>query len=74
MECAVKLFELELFQGFDWDGIAKAEAMKQRVLKVVDDLYEEDSQSKDFLNLVISGRHRKLYLLVSKHNLNQKSK
>ena len=48
MESACKFLELELIQAIDSDSIAKSEAMKQRTLIVIDDLYDEVSHSRVF--------------------------
>ena len=48
--------------------------MKQRTLVVIDDLYDEAANTKEFLDLVIAGRHRNVHLMVLRHNLFQQSK
>ena len=40
---------------------------------VLDDLYDEDANSKEFLDLVIAGRHRNIHLIVLRRNLFQQS-
>ena len=48
--------------------------MKQRTLVVIEDLYDEGANSKEFLDLVIAGRHRNVHSMVLRHNLFQLSK
>ena len=36
---------------------------------VLDDLFEEAARNKEFLALVIAGRHRNIHLVVLRHNL-----
>ena len=62
-----------LCQGVDWSLLDKASASNQHTLVIFDDVYQEVAAAKEFLNLVISGRHQKLHLLVLKHNLYQQS-
>ena len=40
---------------------------------IFDDVYQNVSDPKEFLDLAISGRHQNLHLLVLKHNLYQQS-
>ena len=39
-----------------------------------DDLFDEAAQSKEFLALVVAGRHRNFDLMVLRHNLFQQTK
>ena len=52
----------------------KAGAQKKRTLLVLDDLFDEAAQNKEFLALVVAGRHREVYLMVLRHNLPQQTK
>ena len=52
----------------------RAEALKKRILLVLDDLFDEAAPSKEFLAIVIAGRHRNVHLMVLRHNLYQQSK
>ena len=73
-ECLVKNIHLELIQGLEWNAVERGEILKQRTLVVLDDLYDEAANSKEFLDLVIAGRHRNIHLMVLRHNLFQQSK
>ena len=54
----------------EWNAVERSEALKQRTLVVIiDDLYDEAAQSKELLYLVIAGRHKKVHLMVLRHNL-----
>ena len=70
----VKNTHLELFQGLEWNAVQRGEILKQRTLVVLDDLYDEAANSKEFLDLVIPGRHRNIHLMVLRHNLFRQSK
>lgn len=72
--CLSKNVDIEFIQGLEWDAVEHSEALKKRTLVVVDDLYEDAAQSKEFLDLVIAGRHRNIHLMVLRHNLFQQSK
>ena len=63
-ECSTKTVDLELVQGLEWNVLERSEALKQRTLVVIDDLYDEAAQTKDFLLLVIAGRHKNVHLMV----------
>lgn len=65
--------KFQLCQGVDWSILDKTTAANKQTLLIFDDVYQEVSGSKEFLNLAISGRHQKLHLLVLKHNLYQQS-
>ena len=41
---------------------------------MLDDLFDEAAQSKEFLALVVAGRHRNVHLMVLRHNLFQQTK
>ena len=72
--CSTKAVDLELVQGLEWNVLERSEALKQRTLVVIDDLYDEAAQTKEFLDLVIAGRHKNVHLMVLRHNLYQQSK
>ena len=48
---------IEFHQGKNWSAIDKCEAQKLRTIIVIDDFYQQASQDKKFLELVVSGRH-----------------
>ena len=73
-ECLANKVDLQLNQGLEWNAIERGEILKQRTLVVIDDLYDEAANSKEFLDLVIAGRHRNVHLMVLRHNLFQQSK
>ena len=73
-ECSTKAVDLDLVQGLEWNAVERSEALKQRTLVVIDDLYDEAAQSKEFLDLVIAGRHKNVHLMVLRHNLFQQCK
>ena len=70
-ECSTKAVNLDHVQGLEWNAVERSEALKQRTLVVIDDLYVEAAQSKEFLDLVIAGRHKNVHLMVLRHNLFQ---
>ena len=74
VECSTKALDIDFFQGLEWEAVERTEALKQRTLVVIDDLYDEATQTKEFLDLVIAGRHRNVHLMVLRHNLFQQSK
>ena len=74
MDCQSKHVDIEFIQGLEWNFLQKAEAQKKRTLLVLDDLFDEAAQSKDFLALVVAGRHRNVHLMVLRHNLFQRTK
>ena len=74
MESEAKSIDVEFVQGLDWNALERAEALKKRILLVLDDLFDEAAPSKEFLAIVIAGRHRNVHLMVLRHNLYQQSK
>ena len=74
MESEAKSIDVEFVHGLDWNALERAEALKERILLVLDDLFDEDAPSKEFLAIVIAGRHRNVHLTVLRHNLYQQSK
>ena len=74
MDCQSKHVDIDFIQGLEWNFLQKAEALKKRILLVLDDLFDEAAQSKDFLALVVAGRHRNVHLMVLRHNLFQRTK
>lgn len=64
--------EIEFIQGLNWDRINYLEDSLRKLL-IFDDLYDTLGSSDDFLNLVVSGRHRNAHIILLKHNLYQKS-
>ena len=63
---------VEFRNAVNWDEINSFTGKTRRLL-VFDDLYTNVCQTDDFLNLVISGRHKNLHVLMLKHNLYQKN-
>ena len=63
-----------LCQGVDWSFLDKVTASNKPTLFIIEDFYQNVSDTKEFLDLAISGRHQNLHLLVLKHNLYQQSK
>ena len=74
MDCQSKHIENKFIQGLEWNFLQKAEAHKKKILLVLEDLFDEAAQSKDFLALVVAGRHRNVHLMVSRHNLVQRTR
>ena len=66
--------KFHLCQGGDWSFLDEVIASNKPTLLVFDDVYQNISDTKEFLDLAISGRHQNLHLLVLKHNLYQQSK
>lgn len=73
LQLALGAHTFRLCQGVDWSILDKVTASNKQTLLIFDDVYQEVSATKEFLNLAISGRHQKLHLLVLKHNLYQQS-
>ena len=73
MDCQSKHVDIEFIQGLERNFFQKAEA-QNRILLVLDDLFDEAAQSKDFLALVVAGRHRNVHLMVLRPNLFQRTK
>ena len=71
--CQSKHVDIEFIQSLEWNFMQKAEAQK-RILLVLDDLFDEAAQSKDFLTLVVAGRHRNVHLMVLRHKSFQRTK
>ena len=63
-----------LCQGVDWSFLDKVTASNKPTLLIFDDVYQNVSDTKEFLDLAMSGRHQNLRLLVLKHNLYQQSR
>ena len=74
MNCESTHVDIEFIQGLEWKSLEKADVQKKRILLVVDDLFEEAAKSKEFLALVIAGRHSNIHLVVLIHNLFQQTK
>ena len=74
MDCQSKHVDIEFIQDLEWNFSQKAEAQKKRNLLVLDDLFDEAAQSKEFLPPVVAGRHRNVHLMVLRHNLFQWTK
>ena len=66
--------KFHLCQGVDWSFLDKITASNKPNLFIFDDVYQNVSDTKEFLDLAISGRHQNLHLVVLKHNLYQQSK
>ena len=73
MDCRSKHVDIEFIQGLEWNFLQKAEAQRKRILLGLDDLFDEAEQSKDFLALVVAGRHRNVHLLILRLNLFQRT-
>lgn len=74
MDSVAKNLDVEFVQGLEWNALERAEALKKRILLIVDDLFDEAALSKEFLGVVIAGRHRNVHLMILRHNLYQQSK
>ena len=74
MDCEFKHVDIEFVHGLEWNYLQKAEAQKKRILLVTTDLFDEAAQSKEFLALVVAGRHRNVQLMVLRHKLFQQTK
>ena len=74
MDFQSKHVDIEFIQGLEWNFLQKFEAQKKKILLVLDDLFDEAAQSKDFLALVVAGRHRNVHLMVLRHNSFQRIK
>ena len=74
MECQSKHVNIEFIQDIEWNFLQKADAQRKRILLVLDDLFDEAAQSKDFLALVVADRHRNVHLMVLRHNFFQRTK
>ena len=61
MNCESTHVDIEFIQGLEWKSLEIVEAQKKRILLVLDDLFEEAAKSKEFLALVIAGRHRNIH-------------
>ena len=73
MDCQSKHIDIEFIQGLEGNFFLKSWSAK-KILLVLDDLFDEAAQSKDFLALVVSGRHRKVLVMVLRHNSFQRTK
>ena len=73
-DCQSKNVDIDFIQGLERKFLQKTEAQKKRILLELDDLFNEAAQSKDFLALVVAGRHRNVHLMVLRHNLFQQTK
>ena len=65
--------KFHLCQGVDWSFHDKVTASNKPTLLIFDDVYQNVSNTKEILDIAISGRQQNLYLLVLKHNLYQQS-
>ena len=74
MNCESTHVDIEFNQGVEWKSLENAEARKKRIWLVLDDLSEEAAKSKEFLALVIAGRHGNIHLVVLSHSLFQQTK
>ena len=74
MNCESTHVDIEFIQGLEWNSLENIEALKKRILLVLDDSLEEAAKSKEFLALVIAGGHRNIHLVVLGHNLFQQTK
>ena len=54
MDCEFKHVDIEFVHGLEWNYLQKAEAQKKRILLLLDDLFDEAAQSKEFLALVVA--------------------
>ena len=74
MDCEIKHVDIECGHEFEWNNLQKAGSQKNRILLVLEGLFDESAQSKEFLALVFAGRHRNVQLMVLLHNLVQQTK
>ena len=72
-DCEFKHVDVEFVHGLEWNYLQKAGAQK-RILLVLDDLLDEAARSKEFLAVVVAGRHRNVHFMVLRHNLFQQTK
>ena len=63
--------EINFLNGVDWKKLALMSNLKRHLL-VFDDVFDELANSVEFLNLVVSGRHKNQHVIFLKHNLHQK--
>ena len=66
--------KFHLCQAVERSFLDKVTASNKPTLLIFDDVYQNVSDTKEFLDLAISGRHQNLHLLVLKQNLYQQSK
>ena len=66
--------DIEFIQGLEWNSLEKAGAQNKRNLIVLDDLFDEASQSKKLLAIVITARHCNFHLMDLRHILFQQKK
>ena len=74
MDCEFNHVDIEFVHGLEGNYLQKAEAQRKRILLVLDDLFDEAAQSKEFLALIVAGRLRNVHLIVLQHNLFQQTK
>ena len=59
-------------EGLNWSK-TNSHPETHRQLIIFDDVYADASQQEEFLNWVISGRHKNQHAIIFKHNLYQES-
>ena len=69
LECTQEKIDIEFHQGLKWSAVDKCEAEKMRTLVIIDDLYQDACEDKNFLDPVVAGRHRNIHLVTLRHNL-----
>ena len=74
MNCESTNVDIDFVQGLEWKSLEKAETQKNRILLVLDDLFEEAAKSKEFLELVIAGRHRNIHLVFLRQSISTDKK
>ena len=62
---------ISFINGVSWSK-PKSLPIRKRHLIIFDDVFDEISRSEEFLNLIVSGRHKNQHVIFLKHNLYQK--
>ena len=72
LESEMNSEEINFLNGLDWKKLEIMSNFKRHLL-VFDDVIDKIANSLEFLNLVVSGRHKNQHVIFLKHNLYQKS-
>ena len=73
LQTALGAEAFQFCQGVDWLMLDKVTTTNKQIPLIFDDVVQDVCGPKEFLNPAISVRHRKLHVLVFKHNLYQQS-
>ena len=69
MDCEFTHVDIEFVHAIEWNYLQITEAQKKkRILLVLEDLFDEAAQGKEFLALVVAKKHRNVHLMVPRHN------